>query len=187
MESRKFALLSVSNKDNIVNFAKSLKELNFELLASGGTATALRNAGINVKDVSSFTGAPEMLSGRVKTLHPKIHSGILARYTFFFLFPFPDLQLKIYRLTESDMADMKKQNNDLIQIVVCNLYPFVDVVSSGDVKTEDAIENIDIGGVTLLRAAAKNHERVTVLCNPNDYSIVLNEIKKSGDTLLQTR
>lgn len=148
---------------------KDLSSLGYRLVASGGTATTLRGAGLAVDDVSNITGAPEMLGGRVKTLHPAVHAGILAR------------------TTDSDMADMKKQNFDLVGVVVCNLYPFVNTISKPDVTVADAVENIDIGGVTLLRAAAKNHERVTVICEASDYNKVLEEIKKNGDTTLETR
>ena len=121
------------------------------MVASGGTAKAIRDIGLPVSDVSDITNHPEMLGGRVKTLHPAVHGGILAR--------------KI----ESDLADMKKQNYDYVSVVVCNLYPFVQTISSANVTIEDAVEQIDIGGVTLLRAAAKNHARVTVICDPQDY------------------
>lgn len=146
-----------------------MQALGFNLIASGGTAKAIRDAGLTVQDVSDITNAPEMLGGRVKTLHPAVHGGILAR------------------LTESDQNDLKRENYDYIQIVVCNLYPFVDTVSKPNVTVADAVENIDIGGVTLLRAAAKNHARVTVLCDPNDYVKVIDEIRKNGDTTEQTR
>ncbi|XP_005185063.2 bifunctional purine biosynthesis protein ATIC [Musca domestica] len=169
MASKRFALLSVSDKTGLVDLGKSLSALGFQLVASGGTATALRNAGLAVKDVSDITGAPEMLGGRVKTLHPAVHGGILAR------------------LTPSDQADMQKQNFDYINLVVCNLYPFVNTVSKPDVTVADAVENIDIGGVTLLRAAAKNHDRVTVICEASDYAKVLQEIQQNGDTTLETR
>ncbi|XP_058975341.1 bifunctional purine biosynthesis protein ATIC-like [Musca domestica] len=169
MASKRFALLSVSDKTGLVDLGKSLSALGFQLVASGGTATALRNAGLAVKDVSDITGAPEMLGGRVKTLHPAVHGGILAR------------------LTPSDLADMQKQNFDYINLVVCNLYPFVNTVSKPDVTVADAVENIDIGGVTLLRAAAKNHDRVTVICEASDYAKVLQEIQQNGDTTLETR
>lgn len=169
MAAQKLALLSVSDKTGLLDFGKNLTALGYKLVASGGTATALRNAGLNVKDVSDITGAPEMLGGRVKTLHPAVHGGILSR------------------LTDSDLADLKKQNFDLVHLVVCNLYPFVDTVSKPGVTVADAVENIDIGGVTLLRAAAKNHERVTVICEASDYGKVLEEISKSGDTTLETR
>ncbi|KAI9584325.1 bifunctional purine biosynthesis protein ATIC [Glossina fuscipes] len=169
MASKRIALLSVSDKTGLIDLGKSLAALGFQLVASGGTATALRNAGLNVKDVADITGAPEMLGGRVKTLHPAVHGGILAR------------------TTPSDVADMKKQNFDYISVVVCNLYPFVNTVSKPDVTVAAAVENIDIGGVTLLRAAAKNHDRVTVVCEANDYTKVLTEIKQHGDTTLETR
>lgn len=165
------ALLSVSDKTGLIDFAKKLNTLGFSLVASGGTAKSLRDAGLSVKDVSDITGAPEMLGGRVKTLHPAVHAGILAR------------------LTDNDLGDMKKQSYELIRIVVCNLYPFVETVSKPDVTVPDAVENIDIGGVTLLRAAAKNHDRVTVLVDPVDYKTVADEIDKSveKDTTQQTR
>lgn len=144
-------MLSVSNKDGLVDFAKLLHSIGLKLVASGGTARGLRDNGLPVRDVSEVTGAPEMLGGRVKTLHPAIHGGILSRKL------------------ESDMADMKRQNYELISIVVCNLYPFVETVKDSSVSTSEAVEQVDIGGVTLLRAAAKNHERVTVICDPKDY------------------
>ncbi|XP_003697710.1 bifunctional purine biosynthesis protein PURH [Apis florea] len=171
MSSGNLALLSVSDKTNLLPFAKKLHELGLTLVASGGTAKSLRNAGLPIKDVSNITGAPEMLNGRVKTLHPAVHAGILARFT------------------ESDQQDLHKQNYELIQLVVCNLYPFVNTVTKLEVKIEDAIENIDIGGVTLLRAAAKNHNRVTVICDPNDYEKVGKEMQSSinKDTSLETR
>ncbi|KAL2715457.1 bifunctional purine biosynthesis protein PURH [Vespula squamosa] len=171
MTAGKLALLSVSDKTNLLPLSKKLHEIGLTLIASGGTAKSLREAGLPVKDVSDITGAPEMLEGRVKTLHPAVHAGILAR------------------LTESDQRDLEKQNYDLIRIVVCNLYPFVKTVSKPDVKIDEAIENIDIGGVTLLRAAAKNHSRVTVVCDPNDYEKVIKELETSSDkdTSIQTR
>ena len=171
MSAGNLALLSVSDKTNLLPFAKKLHELGLTLVASGGTAKSLRDAGLPVKDVSNITGAPEMLNGRVKTLHPAVHAGILAR------------------LTESDQEDLRKQNYELIRLVVCNLYPFVNTVSKPDVTIEDAVENIDIGGVTLLRAAAKNHSRVTVVCDPNDYEKIEKEMEKSvnKDTSPETR
>ncbi|GBP65302.1 Bifunctional purine biosynthesis protein ADE17 [Eumeta japonica] len=155
----KLALLSVSDKTGLIPLAKCLSEIGLGLVGSGGTATALRNAGLQVLDVSDITGAPEMLGGRVKSLHPAVHAGILAR------------------LSDSDQADMKRQKYDMISVVVCNLYPFVTTVSKPNVTIADAVENIDIGGVTLLRAAAKNHDRVTVICDPNDYDKVIKELK----------
>lgn len=152
-----------------MEFSKQLQDLGFELIASGGTAKSIRDAGLKVRDVSDVTKAPEMLGGRVKTLHPAVHGGILARNS------------------DSDKADMKQQNYDYIQVVVCNLYPFTTTVSKPNATLADAIENIDIGGVTLLRAAAKNHARVTVICDPQDYSKVINELKEKGDTSEQFR
>ncbi|XP_014215686.1 bifunctional purine biosynthesis protein PURH [Copidosoma floridanum] len=165
------ALLSVSDKKNLLPFARKLHELGFTLIASGGTASALKDNGLFVKDVSSITGASEMLGGRVKTLHPAVHAGILAR------------------LTESDKADLVSHNFSYINVVVCNLYPFIDTISKSNVSLEDAVENIDIGGVTLLRSAAKNHLRVTVVCDPNDYEKVILELQNSdnNETCLQTR
>lgn len=157
------ALISVSNKSGLIPLGKNLSDLGFTLVASGGTAKALRDAGMSVKDVSDITGAPEMLGGRVKTLHPAVHAGILSR------------------MTPSDTADMAKQKYEMIRIVVCNLYPFVDTISKPEVTIADAVENIDIGGVTLLRAAAKNHDRVTILCDPNDYDKIVAEMKTSSD------
>lgn len=169
MASGKLALLSVSDKVGLIPFAKGLQELGLKLVASGGTSKLLKDAGLQVNDVSDITGAPEMLGGRVKTLHPAVHAGILSR------------------LIDSDVADMKRQNYEFIQLVVCNLYPFSATIAKPDVTISDAVENIDIGGVTLLRAAAKNHDRVTVICDPNDYENVLNEIRGTGDSKRETR
>lgn len=159
----------MSDKTNVLAFAKQLQQLGFNLIASGGTAKSLRDAGLAVQDVSDITNAPEMLGGRVKTLHPAVHGGILAR------------------LTESDQADLTRQGFNYIQLVVCNLYPFTATVAKPDVTIAAAVENIDIGGVTLLRAAAKNHARVTVVCDPQDYNNVAQEIKQNGDTTEATR
>ncbi|GJQ84311.1 hypothetical protein Trydic_g5249 [Trypoxylus dichotomus] len=169
--SNTIALLSVSDKTGLIELGRGLKDLGFTLVASGGTAKSLREAGLEVKDVSDISGAPEILGGRVKTLHPAVHGGILSR------------------LIPSDQEDLKKQKIDMIQVVVCNLYPFVQTVSNPNVTVANAVENIDIGGVTLLRAAAKNHERVTVICDPRDYGMVLAELKQSSqkDTERQTR
>ncbi|GAB0090579.1 Bifunctional purine biosynthesis protein PurH-like [Sergentomyia squamirostris] len=169
MASGKLALISVSDKNNLIPLGKRLQSLGLKLVASGGTAKSLRESGLSVKDVSELTGAPEMLGGRVKTLHPAVHGGILSRNI------------------PSDEEDLKKQGYEQIQLVVCNLYPFVDTISKPGVTMPDAVENIDIGGVTLLRAAAKNHDRVTVLCDPVDYDSVIQEIEKNGDTALETR
>ena len=169
MSMKKQVLLSVSNKSGLAELAEALIELDFQLIASGGTARTIRDAGMSVQDVSELTGAPEMLGGRVKTLHPAVHGGILARNA------------------DSDQADMKEQGYQNIDLVVCNLYPFQQTVAQEGVTLPEAVEQIDIGGVTLLRAAAKNHLRVTVLCDPSDYDTVLAELRGQGDTTLPTR
>ncbi|KAM9035473.1 bifunctional purine biosynthesis protein PURH [Sarcophilus harrisii] len=171
MAARQLALLSVSDKTGLLDFAKNLNSLGLTLVASGGTAKALRDAGLTVRDVSELTGFPEMLGGRVKTLHPAVHAGILARNS------------------PEDQADMTRLDFSLIRVVVCNLYPFVKTVASPDVTIEEAVEQIDIGGVTLLRAAAKNHARVTVVCEPGDYEMVSTEMLNSDtkDTTMETR
>ncbi|CCD26448.1 bifunctional phosphoribosylaminoimidazolecarboxamide formyltransferase/IMP cyclohydrolase ADE17 NDAI_0H02740 [Naumovozyma dairenensis CBS 421] len=154
----KTAILSVYDKTGLLDLARGLIENNVRILSSGGTARMIRDAGFPVEDVSSITHAPEMLGGRVKTLHPAVHGGILAR----------DIA--------SDEKDLIEQNIEKIDFVVCNLYPFKETVSKVGVTVPEAVEEIDIGGVTLLRAAAKNHARVTILSDPNDYSIFLNEL-----------
>uniref|UniRef100_T1DMA2 Bifunctional purine biosynthesis protein ATIC n=1 Tax=Crotalus horridus TaxID=35024 RepID=T1DMA2_CROHD len=168
---QQLALFSVSDKTGLVEFAKCLTSLGLTLVASGGTAKVLRDAGLNVRDVSDLTGFPEMLGGRVKTLHPAVHAGILAR----------DIP--------QDKADMEKLDFSLVRIVVCNLYPFVKTVASPNVTIQEAVEQIDIGGVALLRAAAKNHARVTVVCDPGDYTNIAKEMKSfsDNDTSLETR
>ncbi|XP_039197843.1 bifunctional purine biosynthesis protein ATIC [Crotalus tigris] len=168
---QQLALFSVSDKTGLVEFAKCLTSLGLTLVASGGTAKVLRDAGLNVRDISDLTGFPEMLGGRVKTLHPAVHAGILAR----------DIP--------QDKADMEKLDFSLVRIVVCNLYPFVKTVASPNVTIQEAVEQIDIGGVALLRAAAKNHARVTVVCDPGDYTNIAKEMKSfsDNDTSLETR
>ncbi|KEI41386.1 uncharacterized protein L969DRAFT_70894 [Mixia osmundae IAM 14324] len=152
------ALLSVSDKSGLLDFARGLHEAGVRLIGSGGTAKAVREAGLPIEDVSSITGAPEMLGGRVKTLHPVVHGGILSRSI------------------ESDLADLKKHNIAPIDIVVCNLYPFSQTVSKVPAPSiAEAVEEVDIGGVTLLRAGAKNHARVATLCDPADYAPFLEE------------
>uniref|UniRef100_A0A673SUH8 Bifunctional purine biosynthesis protein ATIC n=1 Tax=Suricata suricatta TaxID=37032 RepID=A0A673SUH8_SURSU len=165
------ALFSVSDKTGLVEFARNLTSVGLNLIASGGTAKTLRDAGLAVRDVSELTGFPEMLGGRVKTLHPAVHAGILARNI------------------PEDNDDMARLDFNLIRVVVCNLYPFMKTVASPDVTVEQAVEQIDIGGVTLLRAAAKNHARVTVVCEPEDYVAVAAEMQNSDskDTSLETR
>ncbi|KAI9318027.1 phosphoribosylaminoimidazolecarboxamide formyltransferase/IMP cyclohydrolase [Dichotomocladium elegans] len=166
--SQKIAILSVYDKTGLVEFAQELHALNVRLLGSGGTAKLIRNAGIPIGDVSDITKAPEMLGGRVKTLHPAVHGGILARNI------------------ESDEKDLAEQKIDKIDIVVCNLYPFKETVAKPDVTIPQAVEEIDIGGVTLLRAAAKNHARVSIVSDPADYSKVICELK-NGDVTQETR
>jgi phosphoribosylaminoimidazolecarboxamide formyltransferase/IMP cyclohydrolase len=156
------AILSVHDKTGIVEFAKSLASLGWTLLASGGTAKLLREKGISVTEVADYTKSPEILGGRVKTLHPAIHGGLLARPT------------------DADHKQLLDLGWDYIDLVAVNLYPFEETISKPNVTYADAIENIDIGGVTLIRAAAKNHERVTLVCDPNDYNSVLEEIRSGG-------
>lgn len=159
----KRAILSVYDKSGLVELGRGLIELGWELIASGGTARLLRASDLPVVDVAAITGAPEMLGGRVKTLHPAVHGGILAR----------DI--------ESDRADLAAQNISLIDLVVCNLYPFSATIAQPGVTVAAAIEQIDIGGVTLLRAAAKNFARVTAVCDPTDYPGILKDL--SNNTL----
>ncbi|ETI29220.1 bifunctional purine biosynthesis protein ADE17 [Cladophialophora carrionii CBS 160.54] len=160
MSSQKIAILSVFDKTGLLDLAKGLIKNNVRLLASGGTAKLIREAGFDVEDVSAITKAPEMLSGRVKTLHPAVHAGILAR----------DLA--------SDEKDLADQNINKVDYVVCNLYPFKDTVAKINVTIPEAVEEIDIGGVTLIRAAAKNHSRVTILSDPADYHHFLEELER---------
>ena len=158
----KRAILSVSDKTGIVDLGRALTALGWELIASGGTAQALREAGLAVRDVADVTGTPEMLGGRVKTLHPAIHGGLLARDT------------------PADGAELAAAGIDLIDMVVCNLYPFAATVAAPGVTVDEAVEQIDIGGVTLLRAAAKNFGRVVVLCDPADYDRAAAAIRSGG-------
>jgi phosphoribosylaminoimidazolecarboxamide formyltransferase/IMP cyclohydrolase len=158
------ALLSVHDKSGLIELAQGLHGLGWELLASGGTARHLRQAGLPVVEVADYTGSPEILGGRVKTLHPAIHGGLLAR------------------AVEADRAELQALGWDYIDLVAVNLYPFEQVIAAPDVSLADAIENIDIGGVALIRAAAKNHERVTLVCDPRDYAAVLAELRAGGVT-----
>uniref|UniRef100_A0A0N5AXZ9 Bifunctional purine biosynthesis protein ATIC n=1 Tax=Syphacia muris TaxID=451379 RepID=A0A0N5AXZ9_9BILA len=160
-ESKPQALISVSDKTGIVDFAKTLLSIGFELIASSGTHKLLQQSGLTVTEVSEVTSFGELLDGRVKTLHPNIHAGILARNT------------------QSDLRELKENGIQPISVVVCNLYPFKATISNSDCTLEKAIENIDIGGVTLLRAAAKNYARVTVICDPQDYGIVCEQVSLS--------
>ena len=155
------ALLSVWDKRDLIEFAKALKELGFELIATAGTFRALEGAGLEPKQVSDLTQFPEILSGRVKTLHPKIHGGILAQNT-------PEQQKEI---AEHGISP--------IDIVVSNLYPFQEAIKKPNISTDDALENIDIGGPTMIRAAAKNYQNVLVVTNPNDYDLVLQALQEN--------
>lgn len=155
--------MSVFDKTGIVELAKGLSDMGIEIISTGGTAKAISDAGIRVINVSDITGFPECLDGRVKTLHPKIHAGLLAM-----------------RDNQDHMAQLEQLGIDTIDMVVINLYPFKQTIQKPGVTLEEAIENIDIGGPTMLRAAAKNYQDVTVVVDPDDYQDVLNEIKQSG-------
>lgn len=165
------ALISVSDKTGIVEFAKALVEMGVKILSTGGTAKTLRDAGVAVRDVADYTGFPEMLDGRVKTLHPKIHGGLLAR-----------------RDIKEHMEDLKRHGIEPIDMVVVNLYPFEATISKPNVTFADAIENIDIGGPTMLRSAAKNFQDVVVIVDPKDYERIISELRKlNGDLSYKSR
>ena len=159
------ALISVSDKTGVVEIAKSLEALGAEILSTGGTAKALRDAGVKVTDVAAYTGSPEILDGRVKTLHPKIHGGLLGR-----------------RSVPAHVDQMTQHSIGPIDVVVVNLYPFEATIAKPNCRFEDAIENIDIGGPSMLRSAAKNHEDVLVLVDPSDYVRVLDAVKTNTVT-----
>ncbi|MBC7657855.1 MAG: bifunctional phosphoribosylaminoimidazolecarboxamide formyltransferase/IMP cyclohydrolase, partial [Frankiaceae bacterium] len=162
------ALLSVSDKTGLLALAHALAAMDVELLSTGGTARALRDAGIAVRDVSEVTGFPEIMDGRVKTLHPAIHGGLLGRLG----------------VDEAVMAELGIQPIDLL---VVNLYPFAATVAKPDCSYDDAIENIDIGGPAMLRAAAKNHARTSVVVDPSQYDALLESLRSGGTTLAQRR
>jgi phosphoribosylaminoimidazolecarboxamide formyltransferase/IMP cyclohydrolase len=164
------ALLSVSDKAGLVPLAQTLSNAGIELVSTGGTAKALREANLPVIDLSNYTGFPEMLDGRVKTLHPKVHGGLLY-----------------IRGNEHHESAVRSHGIQPIDLVVVNLYPFEQTVARKGVTLEEAIENIDIGGPSMLRSAAKNHESVTVVVDPADYEVVAEQIKKSGETTLELR
>ncbi len=166
----KRALLSVSDKTGIVEFGRALVEAGVDLISSGGTAAALRDAGVPVTPVPEVTGAPEILGGRVKTLHPKIHGGILAD-----------------RRDPDHVAQLEEQGIEPIDLVVCNLYPFERTIETDAVLEEEAVEQIDIGGPAMVRAAAKNFSSVTVVVNPKRYGTIMDEIRTSGEVSDQTR
>ena len=164
------ALVSVSDKAGLVPFVNSLVSLGWEIIATGGTMKLLQENGIKVINISEVTGFPEICDGRVKTLHPKVHGGLLAR-----------------RDDESHLKALKDNNIEFIDMVCVNLYPFRQTISKSDVSMDDAIENIDIGGPSMLRSAAKNYKDVTVVCDPDDYNTIIDEIKANGNTTLDTR
>lgn len=164
------ALISVSDKTGVIDFAKGLRAAGIEIISTGGTKTALEEAGIETISIDEVTGFPEMMDGRVKTLHPKIHGGLLGR-----------------RDSESHMEAMEKEAIQPIDIVCVNLYPFKETILKPETTEADAIENIDIGGPSMLRSAAKNHAFVTAIVDPVDYAIVLAEIQQEGHTSLETR
>lgn len=166
----KRALISVSDKTGIADFVQKLAAKGVEILSTGGTAKTLKDAGIKVTEVSDYTGFPEMLDGRVKTLHPKIHGGLLA-----------------LRDNPKHMETLKKHHIEPIDLVVVNLYPFEDVLERGDATEKEIIENIDIGGPSMIRSAAKNFASVTVVTDPDDYTMVIKEFENTGDTTPETR
>ncbi len=165
------AIISVTDKKGIVDFATALSRFDIEILSTGGTAKALRQGGITVTDISEYTGFPEMMDGRVKTLHPKVHGGLLG-----------------LRDNPEHVRMMKEHGIKGIDMVVVNLYQFEKTVAKEGVTLEEAIENIDIGGPSMLRSSAKNFKDVTVIVDPVDYDVVLEEMEGSGgETTLKTR
>lgn len=165
----KRALISVSNKTGVIEFARGLEKLGYEIISTGGTYKALQEAGVKVKQVAEITGFPEILDGRVKTLHPKIHGGILARRI------------------PGHLQQLEQNNIEPIDIVAVNLYPFRETIAKPDVTLEEAIENIDIGGPTMVRAAAKNYQDVVIIVKPELYSPVLQELETAGQVGPETR
>jgi phosphoribosylaminoimidazolecarboxamide formyltransferase / IMP cyclohydrolase len=166
----KQALISVSDKSGVIDFAKELADLGYRLLSTGGTARLLAERGMQVTEVADYTGFPEILDGRVKTLNPRIHAGLLAR-----------------RPDPAHMKAMQEHGIDPIDLLVVNLYPFERTVAQPDCSFDDAIENIDIGGPAMLRAAAKNHESVAVVVDPGDYRCIVEELKEKGEVGAATR
>jgi len=162
------ALISVSDKTGVVEFARALADRGVEVLSTGGTFRAIEAAKVPVRTVESYTGSPEVMAGRVKTLHPRVHGGILAR-------------------EGTDEADLERIGAGFIDLVAVNLYPFEQTLAKPDAEFAELIENIDIGGPSMLRSAAKNHQRVAVVCDPADYAVVLGELKRDGDIGPATR
>src|SRR5689334_11643461 len=165
------ALISVSDKTGILDFARELTRFNVEIISTGGTAKTLRDAGITVRDISDVTGFPEMMDGRVKTLHPRVHGGLLA-----------------VRDNADHVAALEQHGIQPIDLVVVNLYPFAETIKREGVTREEAIEQIDIGGPAMIRSAAKNARDVAVVVSPEEYSNVVNELKENDGALsLDTR
>lgn len=171
MKKIETAIISVTDKNGVVDFARSLSEFGVKILSTGGTARALRDGGVSVTDISEYTGFPEMMDGRIKTLHPKVHGGLLGM-----------------RDNPDHVKMMKEHGIETIDLIVVNLYRFEKAVSKEGVTLEEAIENIDIGGPTMLRSSAKNFKDVTVIVDPSDYDPVLKEMaERGGSTSLKTR
>lgn len=165
------AIISLTDKTGVVDFAKSLSKFGVQILSTGGTARVLREGGISVTDISEYTGFPEMMDGRVKTLHPKVHGGLLG-----------------LRDNPEHVKMMKEHGIENIDLLVVNLYQFEKTVAKEGVSLEEAIENIDIGGPAMLRSSAKNFKDVTVIVDPSDYDVVLKEMEElGGETSIQTR
>ncbi len=165
----KRALVSVSDKTGIVELGKALTELGYEIISTGGTFKTLQEAGVPVRTVSSVTGFPEIMDGRVKTLHPKIHGGILARPT------------------AEHQSEAAAAGIDMIDLVVVNLYPFRETIAKPGITREEAVEQIDIGGPAMVRASAKNHERVAIVVKPERYPQLLAELRENGEVSLAMR
>ena len=164
------ALVSVSDKTGVVEFAKNLRSLGWEVIATGGTMKLLQESGVEVINISEVTGFPEICDGRVKTLHPKVHGGLLAR-----------------RDDESHLKALRDNEIEFIDMVCVNLYPFRRTIEREGVEMAEAVENIDIGGPSMLRSAAKNFRDVTVVCDPTDYERIIAEIRTNGNTTPETR
>ena len=164
----KRALVSVSNKTGLVDFVKGLIDEGYEIISTGGTKKALEDAGLSVIGISEITNFPEIMDGRVKTLHPNVHGALLC-----------------VRDNPDHVAQVEELGIDMIDLVCVNLYPFKETVQKEGVSHEEIIENIDIGGPSMLRSASKNYKFIPVLCDPADYDLVLNEIKELGGTTLE--